>query len=133
MNAYDFHHDFIHTVGFVDEDLDYELPDPTAAMHFKLKRSQVTSFMGVFVSLAVLIGYPMFGLKVPQKDNPFYYRKKYASVTSINQMQKYAHMEMGSDLPKGPGDQSLIINQTGIHQVNGGIRFELDNYNDLVC
>jgi len=31
MNLYDFPHDFAHTTGFVDEDLDYELPDPGVA------------------------------------------------------------------------------------------------------
>ena len=39
MNAYDFAHDLAHTTGFVDEDLDFELPDPYNAMHFKKKRS----------------------------------------------------------------------------------------------
>ena len=88
MNAYDFAHDFAHTTGYVDEDLDFELPDPATAMHFKLKRSQVTSFAGAFILIGALVGYPIFGLKIPQKDNPFYYRKKYASSTSIAQMQK---------------------------------------------
>ena len=46
MNAYDFAHDFAHTTGFVDEDLDFELPDPGTAMHFKKKRSQVMQFFG---------------------------------------------------------------------------------------
>ena len=133
MNSYDFHHDFIHTFGYVDEDLDYEAPDPYTAMHFKLKRSEVTSFIGAFIALGICIGYPIFGLKVPQKDNPFYYRKKYATVTTINQMQKIAHMEMGADLPKGMGDSSSMITKTGFHQINGGLRYELDNYNDLIC
>ena len=31
MNAYDFTHDFAHTTGFVDEDLDFEMPDPGSA------------------------------------------------------------------------------------------------------
>ena len=39
QNAYDFTHDYSHTVGFPDEDMDYELPDPYTAMHFKKKRS----------------------------------------------------------------------------------------------
>ena len=133
MNAYDFIHDVSHSFGYVDEDLDYELPDPIAAMHFKLKRSQVTSFLGIFVALAVCIGYPMLGLKVPQKDNPFYYRKKYATVTTINQMQKFALMEHGTDLPKGMGDQSSIITKSGFFQTNGGLRYDLDNYDDLIC
>jgi len=44
--------------------------------------------MGAFILVGALIGYPIFGLKIPQKDNPFYYRKKYATSTSIGQMQK---------------------------------------------
>lgn len=110
MNAYDFAHDFAHTTGYVDEDLDFELPDPATAMHFKLKRSQVTSFAGAFILIGALIGYPIFGLKIPQKDNPFYYRKKYASSTSIAQMQKQAHMEYGAGVPKPPCDSSGLIN-----------------------
>lgn len=30
--------DYYHTVGYEDEDMDYELPDPYSAMHFKNKR-----------------------------------------------------------------------------------------------
>ena len=87
MHLYDLPHDFAHTTGFVDEDLDYELPDPGSAMHFKKKRSGMTGFMGVFISIGLFILYPICGMKVPQKDNPFYYRKKYASAGSIAQMQ----------------------------------------------
>ena len=47
----------MHGVGFQDEDLDYELPDPYSAMHFKNKRSQVFMFLGGFVSAAIIIGY----------------------------------------------------------------------------
>ena len=54
MNLYDFPHDFAHTTGFVDEDLDYELPDPVPAMHFKKKRSGVTGSMGGFIAIALL-------------------------------------------------------------------------------
>ena len=31
MNMYDFRHDVAHTLGYPDEDLDYELPDPAIA------------------------------------------------------------------------------------------------------
>ena len=113
MNAYDISHDFAHTTGYVDEDLDYELPDPASAMHFKLKRSQVTSFFGAFVAVGALIFYPICGLKIPQKDNPFYYRKKYAQGTTIGQMQKQAHLEYGANVPKPPCDSSGLINQDG--------------------
>jgi hypothetical protein len=54
-----------HTTGYPDEDLDYELPDPMTAMHFKKKRSGAVAMLGAVISLAVLIGYPIFGLKMP--------------------------------------------------------------------
>lgn len=88
MNAYDLQHDFAHTTGFVDEDLDFELPDPGTAMHYKLKRSQVTSTFGAFIAVGLLFFVPICGFKIPQKDNPFYWRKKYASSTTIAQFQK---------------------------------------------
>jgi len=65
MNAYDFPHDVAHTTGYIDEDLDYELPDPMTAMHFKKKRSGVISSLGIIISLGVLIGYPIIGLRMP--------------------------------------------------------------------
>ena len=65
MNAYDFRHDFAHTTGYVDEDLDYEQPDPMSAMHFKKKRSQPMAAIGIVIALGLLIGYPIFGLKMP--------------------------------------------------------------------
>jgi len=83
MNAYDFHHDFAHTTGYVDEDLDYELPDPMTAMHFKKKRSGPMAVIGGIIAVGLLFLYPTVGLKMPQKDNPFYYRKKYGSVTTL--------------------------------------------------
>ena len=98
MNAYDFMHYFAHTTGFQDEDLDFELPDPGNAMHFKKKRSQVTSMFGAVIALSILIFVPILGLKIPQKDNPFYWRKKYATTTSITQMQKVAYMEYGRNV-----------------------------------
>ena len=111
MNLYDFPHDFAHTTGFVDEDLDYELPDPGSAMHFKKKRSGVTGFIGAFIAIGLLIGYPICGLKVPQKDNPFYYRKKYATSSSIQQFQGVALLEYGGAVQKGPDTNVRIDNQ----------------------
>ena len=83
MNFYNFEQDFSHSVGFEDEDQDMELPDPLPAMHYKKKRSNVIGFLGAFVLVFATFGYPIFGLKIPQKDNPFYYRKKYASAGSV--------------------------------------------------
>ena len=132
MNAYDFAHDLAHTTGFVDEDLDFELPDPYNAMHFKKKRSQVTHAFGIIIAVGLLIFMPILGLKLPQKDNPFYWRKKYATVTSIHQHQKVAMLEYGAWVPKGP-DTTVMITKDGFTQVGNGIRYDLDNYNDLIC
>lgn len=95
MNIYDFQHDGAHTIGYADEDLDYELPDPVTAMHYKKKRSPAFSFLGAILCVGLLFGYPIFGLKMPQRDNPFYYRKKYGSTTTIEQFQGLALMEYG--------------------------------------
>lgn len=67
---YNFKEDYGHGMGHRDEDLDYELPDPYSAMHFKHKRSQVVMFLGAFISCGIVVGYPTLGLKMPQKDNP---------------------------------------------------------------
>jgi len=67
---YNMKDDYMHGVGYVDEDLDYELPDPYTAMHFKNKRSQVVMIMGAVISCGIVLGYPTLGLKMPQKDNP---------------------------------------------------------------
>lgn len=85
MNMYDFRHDAAHTLGYIDEDLDYELPDPMTAMHFKKKRSGAVAMLGAVIAIGVLVGYPIFGLKMPQKDNPFFWRKKYGTPTTIEQ------------------------------------------------
>lgn len=92
---YDQHDDYYHGVGYVDEDMDYELPDPYHNMHMKHKRSPVTMFMGAFVSIGIVVGYPTLGLKMPQKDNATQFRKKYGTTGSIQQMQQLAHVEYG--------------------------------------
>lgn len=132
MNQYDFPHDVAHTIGYVDEDLDYELPDPMTAMHFKKKRSGVVAMSGAIIALAVLIGYPIFGLKMPQKDNPFYFRKKYGSVTTIEQFQGLALIEYGDRVEKFP-DTNVILGPRGFTQTGHGLRMDLDNYKDLIC
>ncbi len=65
MNVYDIEHDFAHTTGYVDEDLDYELPDPVSAMHYKKKRSGALMFLGAFIVCGALVLYPTAGLKIP--------------------------------------------------------------------
>lgn len=129
---YDMHNDYHHGVGYQDEDLDYELPDPYNAMHMKYKRSTVIMFMGAFVSCAIVIGYPTLGLKMPQKDNPIMYRKKFGSTGTIQQMQQLAMVEYGANVPKNI-DTNVMINQKGFSMVGNGIRIDLDSYKDLIC
>lgn len=108
MHMYDFTHDAAHTLGFPDEDLDYEMPDPMTAMHFKKKRSGALSIFGAVIAVGVLFGYPILGLKMPQKDNPFYWRKKYATPTSIEQFQTLALVEYGGKTEKPPGSNIVL-------------------------
>ena len=49
--------------------------------------------------MGLIVGYPTLGLKMPQKDNPFQYRKKYASSTAIQQFQQLAFIEYGGKVP----------------------------------
>ena len=83
QHAYDFVHDYTHTTGFPDEDMDYELPDPLPAMHFKKKRSGPMMMLYGVIGLLALILVPTIGIKVIQKDNPFFWRTKYAQSTTI--------------------------------------------------
>ena len=133
MNFYNFETDFAHEADFIDESMDMELPDPAGAMHFKKKRSNVTSFFGAFILVFATFAYPIMGLKIPQKDNPFYYRKKYASAGSVVQFQRIAMQEYGNAVELPPGEGTVMITQKGYQQSGGGLRYELDNYNDLIC
>ena len=67
---YDMHNDYYHGVGYQDEDMDYELPDPYDGIHQKYKRTPTIMFACGFVCVGLIIGYPTLGLKMPQKDNP---------------------------------------------------------------
>jgi hypothetical protein len=40
-------------------------------------------FFGAFISCGIILGYPTLGLKMPQKDNPFFMRKKYGTTSTI--------------------------------------------------
>ena len=132
MNQYDFQHDAAHTLGYPDEDLDYELPDPVTAMHFKKKRSPAMSILGMVIAVGLLFGYPTMGLKMPQKDNPFYYRKKYGTSTTIEQFQSLALLEYGDTVQKMP-DTNVLLGPGGFQMVGQGLRMDLDNYRDLIC
>ena len=41
-------------------------------------------------------------------------------------------LEYGAWVPKGP-DTNVMISKNGFTQVGNGIRYDLDNYNDLIC
>ena len=133
MNAYDIYHDFAHTTGFVDEDMDWESPDPINAAHYKLKRSQVMHALGIPFLVGFFIFVPICGFKLPQIQNPFYWRKKYAGNTTIAQMQRVAMQEYGAGVPKPPCDSSAMISNKGFTHVGGGMRYNLPSYGDLVC
>ena len=92
---YNMNEDYHHGVGYEDEDMDYESPDPYADMHQKYKRSAVGMWLCGFIVVGVVIGYPTLGLKMPQKDNPVQYRKKYGTTTTVQQFQQYAMIEYG--------------------------------------
>ena len=132
MSHYDFRHDAAHTLGYPDEDLDYENGDPQTIMHFNKNRSGAWGILGAFVAIGVLVGYPIFGLKMPQKDNPFFWRKKYGSPTTLEQMQALALIEYGAKTEKLP-ESNILLGPQGFDHVGNGLRIDLDNYADLVC
>ncbi len=132
MNSYDFNNgDMVHDLCYVDEDLDWENGDPYSAMHFKKKRSTAFSFLGWVVAVGLLFGYPICGLKMPQKDNPFYYRKKYGTETSLHQMQHKALQEYGDASLKLP-ETTVFLGPGGFQQVGRGVRMDLETYDDLI-
>jgi hypothetical protein len=53
-------------------------------MHWKKKRSAPMAILGGMVAVSVLLFYPTCGLKMPQKDNPFYWRKRYGTPGTIH-------------------------------------------------
>lgn len=103
-----------------------------SAMHFKKKRSGAVSFTVGMIVICVLVGYPIFGLKMPQRDNPFYYRKKYGTPTTIEQFQSLALFEYGGGVEKLP-DTNVMLSPAGFKMVGNGLRIDLDNYRDLIC
>lgn len=129
---YNMHADYYHGVGYQDEDMDYEMPDPYHNMHQKHKRSTVFMFMFGFVSCGIVLGYPTLGLKMPQKDNPIQYRKKYGTPGNVQQMQQLAMMEYGGKVDKLP-ESNVMLGPNGFQFMGNGLRIDLDNYSDLVC
>lgn len=126
------HNDYYHGVGYQDEDMDYEMPDPYYNMHQKHKRSPVFMMFCGIVTVALVVGYPTLGLKMPQKDNPIQFRKKFSTTGIIHQMQSTAFLEWGSTIQKGI-DTNVVFSNNGFQTVGNGFRVDLDNYNDLIC
>ena len=132
---YNMEDDYMHGVGFQDEDMDYEMPDPYTAMHFKNKRSTVVMYMFGFVCAGLIVGYPTLGLKMPQKDNPIMYRKKFGTTSTVQQFQQLAMVEYGGALTgvKPPFDTNVMYSKKGFQMVGQGFRIDLESYKDLVC
>ena len=129
---YDIDHDIPHSLGFRDEDLDYELPDPIDNMHFKRKRSQFTHMLIFVMWACAFFGYAICGLKLPQTNNPFYWRKKYASNTSMFQLQQVAAADYGDAYDRErAGFKRLAISGKGLELRNQGIRFDFAGNNKL--
>ena len=129
---YDMHRDYHHGVGYQDEDFEYEMPDPYDGMLQKYKRSTVFMFACGGVVLSIVVGFPTLGLKMPQKDNPIQYRKKFGTTGTIQQFQQLAMVEYGNKVPKGP-ETTVMMNHKGFQMVGQGFRIDLDSYKDLVC
>jgi len=129
--TYNMHNDYYHGIGYQDEDMDYELPDPYDAMHQKHKRSPVFMYICGWVTVAIVVGYPTLGLKMPQKDNPVQYRKKFGTPGLIHQMQSTAMVEYGGTAQNI--DSNVIMGGRGFQQIGNGFRMDLDSYQDLIC
>ena len=132
MNQYDYVNDHAHTIGHPDEDLDWEQPDPWEAMHYKKKRGGPVFVLGGIITVLGFILYPTCGLKMPQKDNPIYYRKKFGTASSINQQQNLAAFHYGQEM-FAQGSDPVAYTEKGIVQKGNGYRIYLDNYKDMYC
>ena len=134
MNSYDIDEDMVHGLGFRDEDLDYELPDPLSAMHWKKKRSPFWAYLMLVIWTALFYGYATVGLKIPQKDNPYFWRKKFASPSSVHAMMEMSWLEDGGFQGGLADDKSpnLQMFPDELKMVNSGLRFNLESYKDLI-
>ena len=81
--------------------------------------------------MILLYGYPTMGVKAPQKDNPMFWRVKYITGTTMHQMQQTAGIEYGGAVDTL--DRSSILGPEGFQKHENGIRYDIDNYKDLVC
>jgi hypothetical protein len=124
--------DYHHNTGYEDEDMDYEFPDPYEDMHFKYKRSGVIMLACGGIVVGLCIGYPTLGLKMPQKDNPVQFRKKFGTDDTVWQFQKLALIEYGNAVPKNI-DTNVAFTHKGFEMVGNGLRIDLPSYRDLIC
>lgn len=88
--------------------------------------------LGAVISVGLLFFYPTMGLKIPQRDNPFYFRKKYGSTSTIEQFQALSLLEYGNSVEKGL-DTNVVLGPGGFQMSGNGLRIDLDNYKDLIC
>ena len=86
---------------------------------------------GAVISCGIVLGYPTIGLKMPQKDNPIQYRKKYGTTGTVQQFQQLAMADYGGTAPRLP-ETNVMYNQNGFSMVGNGFRIDLDNYKDLI-
>ena len=70
-------------MGHVDENFDGEIPDPVGNMHFNRNRSPILGIVFAITTSVLYLGYWSIGLKYPQRENIFYYRKKFATSGAI--------------------------------------------------
>ena len=103
-------------------------------MHFKRKRSPVFHALFFLMWACAFFGYAICGLKIPQHENPFYYRKKYVTGTTMRQMQEAATTEYGDHFNTSiAGMRRLAITNKGLEMQNQGLRFDFANNDELFC
>lgn len=105
--------DYLHEAGYEDEDWDYEVPDPEQAMHYNMERNPVVGSLYGLVFFAICVLFPTMGLRLPQKDNPFYWRKKFATPQEFKTMQDVAMLEYGGAIHKKAEDTSVMMTNKG--------------------
>ena len=131
---YDIDNDIPHSLGHRDEDLDYELPDPIDNMHFKRKRSQFVHIALFVFWASAFFGYAICGLKLPQTNNPFYWRKKFATNTTMYQMQEAAAFSYSDAYNyEVNGFQRMAVTDKGLELRNQGLRFYFHGPKDMYC
>ena len=52
-------------------------------MHFNRNRSPFLGIVGGIIALSVYYGYFSLGMRYPQRENQFYFRKKFANMGAL--------------------------------------------------